>query len=120
MRTSKRRCARFMKARGICGRKKHRRRPRTADSQHAHRPAPNLTQAAAQPTKPNQAWMCAWIDRRNVFWKCTMVVFSDFPRRGFGAFATHLTPIFRRSVSSSVVRHCAGMKSMKISLCGAS
>lgn len=36
---SKRRCARLMKARGLRGRKKHRRHPRTTDSRHAHPPA---------------------------------------------------------------------------------
>lgn len=57
MRTSRRRCARLMKARGICGRKKRRRRPRTTDSRHAHPPAPNLMRVAAKPTGPNQVCM---------------------------------------------------------------
>jgi transposase InsO family protein len=56
VRTSKRRCARLMKMRGIRGRKKHRRRPRTTDSRHAHPPAPNLMRAA-KPTGPNQVCM---------------------------------------------------------------
>lgn len=34
-RTSKRRCARLMRDQGLCGRKKHSRRPRTTDSRHA-------------------------------------------------------------------------------------
>jgi transposase InsO family protein len=54
---SKRRCARLMKARGLQGRKKHRRRPRTTDSRHAHAPAENLLAKQAAPTAPNQAWM---------------------------------------------------------------
>jgi len=54
---SKRRCARLMKARGLQGRKKHRRRPRTTDSRHAHAPAENLLAATAAPTGPNQAWV---------------------------------------------------------------
>ena len=54
---SKRRCARLMKAHGLQGRKKHRRRPRTTDSLHAHRPAENLLAKTAAPTGPNQAWM---------------------------------------------------------------
>jgi putative transposase len=54
---SKRRCARLMKARGLQGRKKHRRRPRTTDSRHAHPPAENLLAKQAAPTAPNQAWM---------------------------------------------------------------
>jgi transposase InsO family protein len=57
VKTSKRRCARLMKAKGICGRKKHRRRPRTTDSRHSHPPAPNLLREAAKPTQLNQAWM---------------------------------------------------------------
>jgi putative transposase len=55
--TSKRRCARLMKARGLQGRKKHRRRPRTTDSKHAHAPAKNLLATLPAPTGPNQAWM---------------------------------------------------------------
>ena len=54
---SKRRCARLMKAQGLQGRKKHRRRPRTTDSRHAHAPAENLLAKTAPPTGPNQAWM---------------------------------------------------------------
>jgi transposase InsO family protein len=54
---SKRRCARLMKARGLRGRKKHRRRPRTTDSRHAHPPAENLLATTAAPSGPNQAWM---------------------------------------------------------------
>ena len=56
VRTSKRRCARLMKMRGIRGRKKHRRGPRTTDSRHGHSPAPNLMRAA-KPTGPNQVCM---------------------------------------------------------------
>jgi putative transposase len=54
---SKRRCSRLMKAQGIRGRKKHRRRPRTTDSRHAHRPAPNLMRGAAKPSGANQTWV---------------------------------------------------------------
>jgi putative transposase len=54
---SKRRCARLMKAHALRGRKKHRRRPRTTDSNHAHVPAPNLLAQQPAPRGPNQAWM---------------------------------------------------------------
>jgi transposase InsO family protein len=54
---SKRRCARLMRARGLQGRKKHRRRPRTTDSGHAHPPAENLLPKIPAPSGPNQAWM---------------------------------------------------------------
>ena len=54
---SKRRCARLMQARGLQGRKKHRRRPRTTDSRHAHPPAENLLAKQPAPTAANQAWM---------------------------------------------------------------
>lgn len=54
---SKRRCARLMKMRGLHGRKKHRRRPRTTDSRHPHPPAQNLLAATAAPSGPNQAWV---------------------------------------------------------------
>jgi len=54
---SKRRCARLMKARGLQGRKKQRRRPHTTDSRHAHAPAENLWGIQPAPTGPNQAWL---------------------------------------------------------------
>jgi putative transposase len=57
VKTSKRRCARIMREQGIRGRKKHRRRPGTTDSKHAHPPAPNLLRDGANPTGPNQAWI---------------------------------------------------------------
>lgn len=54
---SKRRCARLMKAHALRGRKKHRRRPRTTDSDHGHAPAANLLAQQPAPSGPNQAWM---------------------------------------------------------------
>lgn len=57
IKTSKRRCARVMREHGIRGRKKHRKRPRTTDSQHRHPAAPNLMRKAEKPTAPNQAWV---------------------------------------------------------------
>jgi putative transposase len=57
VKTSKRRCARIMRQHGLRGRKKHRKSPRTTDSQHAHCPAPNLMRGSEKPTRPNQAWV---------------------------------------------------------------
>ena len=56
-RTSKRRCARLMKALGLRGRKKHRRTPRTTDSRHPCPVAPNLRAERPAPTGPNQCWL---------------------------------------------------------------
>jgi len=56
-RTSKRRCARLMRAQGLRGKKKHRRRPRTTDSRHAQPVAANLLAARPAPTGPNQCWL---------------------------------------------------------------
>jgi putative transposase len=55
--TSKRRCARLMRAQGLRGRKKHRRRPRTTDSRHAQPAAKNLIAERPAPSGPNQSWM---------------------------------------------------------------
>jgi len=55
--TSRRRCARLMKAQGLRGKKKHRSRPRTTDSRHRQPVAPNLIAGRPAPTKPNQSWM---------------------------------------------------------------
>lgn len=54
---SKRRCARLMRAHALRGRKKHRRRPRTTDSNHAHALAANLLGQQPAPSAANQAWM---------------------------------------------------------------
>jgi putative transposase len=54
--TSKRRCARLMRAQGLCGKKKNRRRPRTTDSRHAQPVAANLIAERPAPRGPNQAW----------------------------------------------------------------
>jgi putative transposase len=54
---SKRRCARLMRAQGLRGSYRPRRRPRTTDSDHPHAPAPNLLGQQPAPTGPNQAWM---------------------------------------------------------------
>lgn len=54
---SKRRCARLMKAQGLQGRKKHRRKPRTTDSRETHAPAPNRLAQQPAPTGPNQIWI---------------------------------------------------------------
>ena len=56
-RTSKRRCARLMRAQDLRGRKKHRRRPRTTDSRHAQPVAANLLAKRPAPTGPNQCWL---------------------------------------------------------------
>ena len=56
-RTSKRRCARPMREQSLRGKKKHRRRPRTADSRHAQPVAANLIAERPAPTGPNQCWL---------------------------------------------------------------
>ena len=56
-RTSQRRCARLMRAQGLRGKKKNRRRPRTTDSRHQQPVAPNLLAKRPAPTGPNQAWL---------------------------------------------------------------
>jgi transposase InsO family protein len=56
IRTSKRRCARLMRAQGLRGKKKNRRRPRTTDSSHAQPVAANVIAQRPAPTGPNQAW----------------------------------------------------------------
>ena len=43
-----------MREHGLCGRKKHRRNPRTTDSAHAQPVAANLIAGRPAPTKPNQ------------------------------------------------------------------
>ena len=57
LRISKRRCARLMKSKGLRGRKKHRRRPKTTDSAHAHPAAANLLGQGASPNGPDQVWI---------------------------------------------------------------
>jgi putative transposase len=56
IRTSKRRCTRLMRAQGLRGKKRNRRRPRTTDSSHAQPVAANVIAERPTPTGPNQAW----------------------------------------------------------------
>jgi putative transposase len=55
--TSKKRCARLMKERGLRGRKKHRRKPRTTDSRHTQPVAQNVLALLEPPTATNQVWV---------------------------------------------------------------
>jgi putative transposase len=57
VRIGRQRCARLMKAQGIRGRKKHRRKPRTTDSRDTHTPAPNRLAQQPAPTGANQTWV---------------------------------------------------------------
>ena len=57
VRIGRRRCGRLMKAQGLRGRKKHRRKPRTTDSRDTHAPAPNRLAQQPAPTGPNQTWI---------------------------------------------------------------
>ena len=57
MRIGRERCGRLMKAQGLQGRKKHRRKPRTTDSRQTHAPAPNRLAQQPPPTGPNQIWI---------------------------------------------------------------
>ena len=57
VRISRRRCARLMRAQGVRGTKKNRKRPRTTDSHHG-RPTPaNRLATTASPSGPNQVWL---------------------------------------------------------------
>jgi len=54
---SKRRCARLMRKLNIRGRKCHRRKPRTTDSNHGRQTPPNHRLERKPPTGPNQVWV---------------------------------------------------------------
>jgi putative transposase len=54
---SRRRCARLMRAKGLRGRKKNRRRPRTTDSRHGRATPANRLATTPQPNGPNQVWV---------------------------------------------------------------
>jgi len=57
VRIGRQRCGRLMKAQGLRGRKKHRRKPRTTDSRDTHAPAPNRLAQQPAPTGPNRTWI---------------------------------------------------------------
>ena len=57
VRLGRQRCGRLMKAQGIRGRKRNRRKPRTTDSRDTHAPAPNRLAKQSAPTRPNQTWV---------------------------------------------------------------
>jgi len=57
IRTSRRRCARLMRARGLCGRKHHRRRPRTTVRGDDRRTAPNRLAQNVTLRRADQVWV---------------------------------------------------------------
>jgi transposase InsO family protein len=116
-RTSKRRCARLMRAQGLHGKKKNRRRPRTTDSRHAQPVAPNLIAERPVPSGPNQAWrtditylktaegwlflaaiLDAW-SRRVVGWACAPTLHASL------ALAALRNALQRRQPPHGVLHH---------------
>jgi putative transposase len=116
-RTSKRRCARLMRAQGLHGKKKNRRRPRTTDSRHAQPVAPNLIAERPVPSGPNQAWrtditylktaegwlflaaiLDAW-SRRVVGWACAPTLHASL------ALAALQDALQRRQPPKGVLHH---------------
>jgi putative transposase len=57
LRISRRRCARLMRARGLRGTKKNRKRPRTTDSRHGRSTPENRLASASSPHGRNQVWL---------------------------------------------------------------
>ncbi len=116
-RTSKRRCARLMRAQGLHGKKKNRRRPRTTDSRHTQPVAPNLIAERPVPSGPNQAWrtditylktaegwlflaaiLDAW-SRRVVGWACAPTLHASL------ALAALRDALQRRQPPKGVLHH---------------
>jgi transposase InsO family protein len=116
-RTSKRRCARLMRAQGLHGKKKNRRRPRTTDSRHAQPVAANLIAERPVPSGPNQAWrtditylktaegwlflaaiLDAW-SRRVVGWACAPTLHASL------ALAALRDALQRRQPPKGVLHH---------------
>ena len=115
--TSKRRCTRLMKAQGLRGKKKNRRKPRTTDSSHAQPVAPNVIAERPAPTGPNQAWrtditylrttegwlflaaiLDAW-SRRIVGWACAPTLHASL------ALAALQDALRRRRPAKGVLHH---------------
>ena len=117
IRTSKRRCTRLMRAQGLRGKKKNRRRPRTTDSNHAQPVAANVIAERPAPTGPNQAWrtditylktaegwlflaaiLDAW-SRRVVGWACAPTLHASL------ALAALRDALQRRQPPKGVLHH---------------
>jgi transposase InsO family protein len=116
-RTSKRRCARLMRAQGLRGKKKNRRRPWTTDSRHAQPVAANVIADRPAPSGPNQAWrtditylktaegwlflaaiLDAW-SRRVVGWACAPTLHASL------ALAALRDALQRRQPPKGVLHH---------------
>jgi putative transposase len=54
---SRKRVARLMRLQGLCAARRHRRKPRTTDSQHTYPVAPNLVARNFTATAPNRKWV---------------------------------------------------------------
>jgi putative transposase len=95
VRTSKRRCARLLKALGLAGRRRCRGKPRTTDSRHGQASAPNRLAQLSPPIGPDQVWVTdityietgeGWLylaaildlwSRRIVGWACAPALHAD-------------------------------------------
>jgi putative transposase len=110
VRTSRRRCARLMKQLGVCGRKKHRRKPRTTDSTHAKPLAANVLAWIETPSAADQVWVTditylqtaegwlylavvldAW-SRKAIGWACAPTLAADLVIAAFKHAATRRRP----------------------------
>jgi transposase InsO family protein len=96
--TSRRRCARLLRAQGLSGRKRHARRPRTTDSRHGRPVVENRLAQCPAPTAPNQVWLTditylrtaeGWVflaaildawSRRVVGWACAPTLHTSLAR----------------------------------------
>ena len=106
-----------MRAQGLHGKKKNRRRPRTTDSRHAQPVAPNLIAERPVPSGPNQAWrtditylktaegwlflaaiLDAW-SRRVVGWACAPTLHASL------ALAALRDALHRRRPPKGVLHH---------------
>jgi putative transposase len=117
VRTSQRRCARLMRELGVKGKKRHARKPRTTDSRHGKKIAPNLLAQRPAPTGPNQTWVTdltyvrtaeGWLyvsaildlwSRRIVGWACSATMHVSL------ALAALNDAIRRRRPPRGVIHH---------------
>jgi len=107
VRTSEKRCARLMKQRGIQGKKKHRRRPRTTDSRHGQVPARNVLKLVQEPSAPNQVWVTdiTYLETREG-WLYLAAILDVFSRRivGWACAPTLATPVVLAAWRSAAAR----------------
>ena len=118
-RCGKNRVARLMRQAGLRAKQKRRYRPRTTDSHHPHKVAPNLLSKLSAPTAPDQIWQSdisyietkeGWLYFAFTIDSCTRKILAHHCREDLGTELTTTTlkrALHRQQPLGGLIHHSA-------------